>query len=95
MVKLVASTDREVHLIQYVPDFGIVDASGCNMASHGQCPPVYHPRLLTSSISMLTATFIRAVCIFHALVKRTSSSYVTVGRSKKFGHNEDINSKGS
>ena len=77
---------REVH--RYVPDFHIVHVSGWQTMT--SLPPVYRPRLLASSIGMAlcTTTFIRGVCIYHALVKTTSSSYI--GRSKKSGHDEDM-----
>ena len=69
-------------------------------ASHGQfatCTPVYRPCLLASmadmlasSISMFTTILLKGQFIFHRLGQVNE---LAVGRSKKFGHNEDT--KGS
>ena len=55
---------------RYVHDFDTGHVSGWRaMAS---LLTVYHRELLATSISMRTTTFMRASCIFNAVVERTS-----------------------
>ena len=55
-----------------VPGFDIGHVS--TWQAMASLPPVYHPRLLASSISIFTTILLKEPCIFNPLVKRTSSS---------------------
>ena len=75
---------QEVH--RYVPDFHIGRVS--EWQTMAGLPPAYRPRLLAiaSSISVFTTTFIRGLCILHALVKRMAGYRANVSRTAGRGH---------